>query len=60
MSHFMGVGIFRIGLNRTDLGSWRLTLNLKALGGGGCLPPHMRFSLIISKIEKFSFHQKIL
>ena len=28
MSHFMGVGIFRTGLNRTDLGCfWRLTLN---------------------------------
>ena len=27
MSHFMGVDIFRIGLNWTDLGSWRLTLN---------------------------------
>ena len=26
MTHFMGVGIFRIGLNRTDLGCWRLTL----------------------------------
>ena len=26
MSHFMSVGIFRIGLKRTDLGSWRLTL----------------------------------
>ena len=26
MSHVMGVGIFQIGLNRTDLGSWRLTL----------------------------------
>ena len=26
MSHFMGMGIFRIGLNRTDLGCWRLTL----------------------------------
>ena len=23
----MGVGIFRIGLNRPDLGCWRLTLN---------------------------------
>ena len=28
MSHFMGVGIFRIGLNRPDLGCWRLTLKL--------------------------------
>ena len=27
MSHFMRVGIFRIGLNRTDFGCWRLTLN---------------------------------
>ena len=26
MSNFMGVGIFWIGLNRTDLGCWRLTL----------------------------------
>ena len=26
MSHFMGVGTFRIGLNRPDLGFWRLTL----------------------------------
>ena len=31
MSNFMGVGIFWIGLNRTDLGCWRLTLkNLHA------------------------------
>ena len=28
MSNFMGVGIFWIGLNRTDLGFWRLTLNV--------------------------------
>ena len=27
MSHFMGVSIFWIGLNPTDLGCWRLTLN---------------------------------
>ena len=27
MSHFMGVGIFRIGLNRPDLSCWRLTLS---------------------------------
>ena len=27
MSHFIGIGIFRIGLNRTDLGCWRLTLS---------------------------------
>ena len=27
MSHFMGVGIFRIGLNRTDLGCWLIDLN---------------------------------
>ena len=26
MSNFMRVGIFRIGLNRADLGCWRLTL----------------------------------
>ena len=26
MSHFMGVGIFWIGFNPTDLGCWRLTL----------------------------------
>ena len=26
MSNFMGVGIFCIGLNRADLGCWRLTL----------------------------------
>ena len=26
MSNFMGVGIFLIGLNRADLGCWRLTL----------------------------------
>ena len=26
MSHFLGVGIFGIGLNRTDRGCWRLTL----------------------------------
>ena len=26
MSNFMGVGIFSIGLNRADLGCWRLTL----------------------------------
>ena len=26
MSNFMGVGIFRIGLNRADLDCWRLTL----------------------------------
>ena len=25
MSHFMAVGIFWIGLNRTDHGCWRLT-----------------------------------
>ena len=29
MSHFMEVGIFRIGLNRTDFGCWQLTLNQK-------------------------------
>ena len=28
MSHFMGVGIFRIGLNWPDLGCWRLTLKV--------------------------------
>ena len=27
MSHFIGVGMFQIGLNRTDLGCWRLTLS---------------------------------
>ena len=27
MIHFMGVGIFRIGLNRPDLGCWRLILS---------------------------------
>ena len=27
MSNFIGVGIFWIGLNRTDLGCWRLTLS---------------------------------
>ena len=26
MSHFMGVGIFRIGLSLTDLGCWKLVL----------------------------------
>ena len=26
MSNFMGVGIFCIGLNRANLGCWRLTL----------------------------------
>ena len=26
MSHFVGGGIFQIGLNRTDLGCWQLTL----------------------------------
>ena len=26
MSNFMGVGVFWIGLNRADLGCWRLTL----------------------------------
>ena len=26
MSNFVGVGIFWIGLNRADLGCWRLTL----------------------------------
>ena len=26
MSHFLGVGIFGIGLSRTDRGCWRLTL----------------------------------
>ena len=26
MSHFIGVGMFRFGLKRTDLGCWRLTL----------------------------------
>ena len=26
MSNFMGVGIFWIGLNRDDLGCWRMTL----------------------------------
>ena len=25
MSNFMGVGIFWMGLNRADLGCWRLT-----------------------------------
>ena len=29
MSHFVGVGIFWIDLNRTDLGCWRLTLKYK-------------------------------
>ena len=29
MSNSMGVGIFWIGLNRADLGCWRLTLNSK-------------------------------
>ena len=28
MSHIIGMGIFRIGLNRTDLCCWRLTLSL--------------------------------
>ena len=27
MSNFMGVDIFWIGLDRADLGCWRLTLN---------------------------------
>ena len=39
MSNFMGVGIFWIGLNRVDLGCWRLTLslNLFPIGSrGGC------------------------
>ena len=29
MSHFMGVGIFRVVLTRTDLGCWRLTLSFQ-------------------------------
>ena len=29
MSNFMGVGIFWIGLNRADLGCWRLTLSVQ-------------------------------
>ena len=32
MSHFMRVGIFRIGLNRIDLGCWRLTLSRSNYG----------------------------
>ena len=28
MSNFIGVGIFWIGLNRADLGCWRLTLTV--------------------------------
>ena len=28
MSNFMGVGIWWIGLNRADLGCWRLTSSL--------------------------------
>ena len=35
MSNFMGVGIFWIGLNRTDLGCWRLTLS-KTTPSTGC------------------------
>ena len=30
MSNFMGVGIFWIGLNRADLGCWRLTSSFQA------------------------------
>ena len=30
MSHFLGVGIFWIGLNSTDLGCWRLTLMINS------------------------------
>ena len=31
MSNFMGVGIFWIGLNRADLGCWRLTLRPRGI-----------------------------
>ena len=33
MSNFMGVGIFWIGLNRADVGCWRLTLRLSKVRG---------------------------
>ena len=33
MSHFVGGGIFQIGLNRTDLGCWRLSLRAIELKG---------------------------
>ena len=32
MTYFMRVGIFRIGLNRIDLGCWQLTLSRSNYG----------------------------
>ena len=43
MSNFMGVRIFWIGLNRADLGCWRLTLTSSQLSIQNILKAHILF-----------------
>ena len=48
----MGVGIFRIGLNRTDLGCWRLTLRaIFCKSHPTCDPRVFRISLCFNQLK---------
>ena len=46
MSHFVGVGIFRIDLSRTDLGCCRLTLRCTCMKLGPCYEEHVDKSIL--------------
>ena len=48
MNNFMGVGTFWIGLNRADLGCWRLILIMPS-----CIPNEM--SIFFFKCPSFPF-----
>ena len=63
MSHFMGVGIFRIGLNRTDLGCWRLTLRFnvwKSFVTKATNLPYCFFSQFLEQLLKFLLNFTLL
>ena len=61
MSNFMGVGIFWIGLNRADLGCWRLTLSplgshIKAVVFLKVKEPYETAKLGLQRVLVKSFH----
>ena len=45
MSHFMGVGIFWIGLYRTGLSCWRLTLRFDTIPRRGNVASCLSFAI---------------
>ena len=62
MSNFMGVDIFWIGLNRADLGCWRLTLSTSdwlKMDFSSLFPNQSNFSLFFFHIFSDRMHPAI-